>query len=118
MLFLFLLFCLDCKVWTRAKINYPFIFEFDPRHSLDWHQLSEVRLKTLNIYVDIFSLMGIVTMCATLPVGSLCLAQLPTGWNQFDVPLLASDSNRAFCHDHVLSWPDTVSQKPRVVAVL
>ena len=41
-LFLFLLFCLDCKVWTDAKINYPFIFEFDNRHNLDWHQLSEV----------------------------------------------------------------------------
>lgn len=41
-LFLFLLFCLDCKVWTRAKINYPFIFEFDSRHNLDWHQLAEL----------------------------------------------------------------------------
>ena len=42
MLFLFLLFCLDCKVWTKAKINYPFIFEFDARHNLHWHQLSEL----------------------------------------------------------------------------
>ena len=42
MLFLFLIFCLDCKVWTNAKINYPFIFEFDVRHNLDWHQLSEL----------------------------------------------------------------------------
>jgi hypothetical protein len=25
-----------------AKINYPFIFEFDSRHNLDWHQLAEV----------------------------------------------------------------------------
>ena len=41
-LFLFLLFCLDCKVWTHSKINYPFIFEFDSRHNLDWHQLAEV----------------------------------------------------------------------------
>lgn len=41
-LFLFLLFCVDCRVWTRAKINYVFIFEFDTRHNLDWHQLSEL----------------------------------------------------------------------------
>ena len=41
-LFLFLLFCLDCRTWARAKINYVFIFEFDTRHSLDWRQLSEV----------------------------------------------------------------------------
>lgn len=42
-LFLFLLFCVDCRIWTRNKINYPFIFEFDPRHNLDWHQLAVVR---------------------------------------------------------------------------
>ncbi len=41
-LFLFLLFCLDCRIWTKARINYVFIFEFDNRHNLDWHQLSEV----------------------------------------------------------------------------
>ncbi|KAL8828149.1 MAG: hypothetical protein Q9191_002755 [Dirinaria sp. TL-2023a] len=40
--FLFLLFCIDCRIWTRAKINYIFIFEFDTRHNLDWHQLSEL----------------------------------------------------------------------------
>ena len=41
MLYLFLLFCLDCRFWHKYKINYPFIFEFDPRHQLDWKQLSE-----------------------------------------------------------------------------
>jgi xenotropic and polytropic retrovirus receptor 1 len=41
MLFLFMLFCVDCYIWNRHKINYPFIFEFDTRHNLDWRQLSE-----------------------------------------------------------------------------
>lgn len=41
MLFLFSMFCLNCKIWTSNRINYPFIFEFDPRHQLDWRQLSE-----------------------------------------------------------------------------
>ena len=41
MLFLFILFCLDCRMWRRHKVNYTFIFEFDPRHSLDWRQLAE-----------------------------------------------------------------------------
>ena len=41
-LFLFLFFCFDCRIWTRAKINYVFIFEFDTRHNLNWHQLSEL----------------------------------------------------------------------------
>ncbi|KAH0542295.1 hypothetical protein FGG08_003322 [Glutinoglossum americanum] len=38
---LFLSFVLNCKIWTEAKINYVFIFEFDTRHHLDWHQLAE-----------------------------------------------------------------------------
>ena len=41
-LILFLLFVLDCRQWSRAKINYVFVFEFDSRHNLDWRQLAEV----------------------------------------------------------------------------
>ncbi len=41
-LLLVLLFCLACRIWKRAKINYVFIFEFDTRHHLDWRQLCEV----------------------------------------------------------------------------
>ncbi|KAI2609243.1 EXS-domain-containing protein [Hypoxylon sp. NC1633] len=40
MLALMFMFCLDCHMWTANKINYPFIFEFDTRHNLDWRQLS------------------------------------------------------------------------------
>ncbi|KAI9652414.1 MAG: hypothetical protein M1831_006823 [Alyxoria varia] len=43
-LLLMLLFCVDCKVFNEAKINYPFIFEFDTHHNVDWKQLSEARL--------------------------------------------------------------------------
>ncbi|KAI5924074.1 EXS family-domain-containing protein [Camillea tinctor] len=39
MLLLFFLFCVNCRLWTASKINYPFIFEFDTRHDLDWRQL-------------------------------------------------------------------------------
>ncbi|KAL1302973.1 hypothetical protein AAFC00_003290 [Neodothiora populina] len=42
MLLLTLLFCLACRVWQRAKVNYAFIFEFDTRHNLDWRQLAEI----------------------------------------------------------------------------
>ncbi|KAI9725070.1 MAG: hypothetical protein M1812_000346 [Candelaria pacifica] len=41
-LFLFLLFSFDCRVFSMAKINYVFIFEFDTRHALDWRQLLEL----------------------------------------------------------------------------
>ncbi|KAF4616199.1 hypothetical protein G7Y89_g15208 [Cudoniella acicularis] len=40
-LYLFCWFCLDCSIWARNKINYAFVFEFDPRHNLDWRELSE-----------------------------------------------------------------------------
>ncbi|KAI0977065.1 EXS family-domain-containing protein [Xylaria arbuscula] len=39
-LLLFSLFCINCYFWTANKINYPFIFEFDTRHHLDWRQLA------------------------------------------------------------------------------
>ncbi|KAJ5461427.1 uncharacterized protein N7458_002979 [Penicillium daleae] len=37
-----LLFCLACMVWTKAKVNYRFIFEYNTRHTLEWRQLLEV----------------------------------------------------------------------------
>ncbi|KAK1761008.1 EXS family-domain-containing protein [Echria macrotheca] len=40
-LLLFILFTLDCRMWTKNRINYPFIFEFDTRNNLDWKQLAE-----------------------------------------------------------------------------
>ncbi|KAJ9650360.1 Xenotropic and polytropic retrovirus receptor 1 [Neophaeococcomyces mojaviensis] len=41
-LLLFLLFVLDCRIWTKARINYVFVFEYDTRHVLDWRQLAEI----------------------------------------------------------------------------
>ncbi|KAK5462865.1 Xenotropic and polytropic retrovirus receptor 1 [Exophiala xenobiotica] len=41
-LLLFLLFCLDCRIWTQSHINYVFVFEYDTRHVLDWRQLAEL----------------------------------------------------------------------------
>lgn len=43
LLLLMMFFCIDCRIFHRAKVNYVFIFEFDTRHNLDWRQLSEVR---------------------------------------------------------------------------
>jgi hypothetical protein len=42
MTFLFLLFCLACRIWHLSKINYVFVFEYDTRHHLDWRQLAEL----------------------------------------------------------------------------
>ncbi|KAG6195476.1 hypothetical protein E4U47_006377 [Claviceps purpurea] len=40
MLLMLFLFCVNCFIWTRNKINYPFIFEFDQRSMLDWRRLA------------------------------------------------------------------------------
>ncbi|KAK4147228.1 uncharacterized protein C8A04DRAFT_34420 [Dichotomopilus funicola] len=40
-LLLFTLFTLDCRIWLKNKVNYPFIFEFDARNFLDWKQVAE-----------------------------------------------------------------------------
>lgn len=41
-----ILFCLgfaiNTMVWTRSHINYKFIFEFDPRDNLDYHEFAEL----------------------------------------------------------------------------
>ncbi|OAA72563.1 spx [Cordyceps fumosorosea ARSEF 2679] len=41
MLLLFALFCINCYVWTKCKINYTFIFELDPRTRIDWRRMAE-----------------------------------------------------------------------------
>ncbi|ERF75856.1 hypothetical protein EPUS_01222 [Endocarpon pusillum Z07020] len=47
---LFLLFAMDCRIWTRSKINYIFVFEYDSRHVLDWRELAE--LPTLFLFLE------------------------------------------------------------------
>ena len=51
--FHFLLFCVDCMIWNRTKINYVFVFEYDTRSALDWRQLAEVCLLNYFLFPDI-----------------------------------------------------------------
>lgn len=51
-LLLTLLFCLACRLWSRAKINHTFIFEFDTRNHQDWRQLVEVGIDEASDVVD------------------------------------------------------------------
>lgn len=87
MLFLTLLFCLDCRVWQRAKVNYAFIFEFDTRHHVDWRQLSEVCQPqiwwkvsplTLCSYLH-FSRFAWVSRCGSISAALLTTASTCTG---------------------------------------
>jgi hypothetical protein len=42
MLLQVLLFAINLCVWAKNKINYAFIFEFDPRHQMNYRQFLEV----------------------------------------------------------------------------
>jgi hypothetical protein len=37
-----LLFAINLRVWAKNKINYAFIFEFDPRNQMNYRQFLEV----------------------------------------------------------------------------
>ena len=107
MLLLFLLFCLNCKVWTQAKINYPFIFEFDARHSICWHQLSEVSFILSHCLIsELLTLPA--PMLTPFPFGTLHLAQFSAGRNKCNVPLLASHPHRNFHHDSDVPWSNII----------
>lgn len=102
MLLLFSLFCLDCYVWTANKINYPFIFEFDPRHNLDWRQLSEFPsfcLLLLGIFIWLnFTRYGSPVMYLYYPVLLIFLTLVVV---LLPVPILGHRSRKWFAYSHV-----------------
>ncbi|KAH8701764.1 putative signal transduction protein Syg1 [Talaromyces proteolyticus] len=83
--FHYMLFCLDCMIWTRAKINYAFVFEFDTRHVLNWRQLAEWRLLLAGLYPVEFRdfFLGDMYCSQTYAMGNIelffCL--YATAWN-------------------------------------
>jgi xenotropic and polytropic retrovirus receptor 1 len=101
-LYLFSWFCLDCAVWSRSKINYQFVFEFDPRHDLDWRQLSEFPsflILVLGLFVWVnFSRDGAPEMYTYYPVilvfATLVLILLPA-------PIIFHRSRRWFAYSLV-----------------
>jgi hypothetical protein len=78
MLILMLFFVIDCKLWTKAKVNYVFVFEFDTRHHLDWRQLAEVRCVTIKVR-RVLTL--IVAMFFLVSPWLVCLAKLHQIWS-------------------------------------
>jgi len=101
-LYLFAFFCIDCSVWVANKINYVFIFEFDPRNHLDWRQLAEfpaflTLLLGLFMWIN-FSDLGAPEMYLYYPVllifVTLVIIFLP-------VPILFHRSRSWFAYAHV-----------------
>jgi hypothetical protein len=103
-LYLFSWFCLDCSIWTRNKINYQFVFEFDPRSHLDWRELAEFPsflILVLGLFVWLnFTSYGSSAMYIYYPVilifVTVVLIFLPA-------PILFHRSRRWFVYSHVSS---------------
>ena len=101
-LYLFSWFCLDCSIWTRNKINYQFVFEFDLRHNLDWRELSEFPsflILVLGLFVWLnFSRYGSPEMFIYYPVilifVTVVIIFIPA-------PIIFHRSRRWFVYSHV-----------------
>lgn len=102
MLYLFFLFCGNCYIWTKNKVNYPFIFELDPRHNLDWRQLSEFPCfcaLLLGIFLWLnFTRYGSPDMFLYYPV---LLIFLTTVLVFLPAPILGHKSRQWFVYSHV-----------------
>ncbi|KAG9246412.1 SPX domain-containing protein [Calycina marina] len=101
-LYLFSWFCLACSIWTKNKINYQFVFEFDTRHNLDWRQLSEfpsflVFLLGLFVWLN-FSCYGAPEMFIYYPVILIFTTVLLIF---FPFPTILHRSRRWLVYSHV-----------------
>lgn len=116
LLLLVLLFCLDCRIFTNAKVNYIFIFEFDTRHNLDWRQLSELPaffffLLGLCIWLN-FSHIGGDTMYLWWPVvyaavvGTILFLPAPVLYHESRKWFLYSLSRLLFPGIYSVEWRD------------
>ena len=106
MLLLFSLFCINCMIWEKNKINYPFIFEFDQRHHLDWRTLSEFPSFFLLVFGIIiwanFSRYGPEEFYLYYPVVLLSITAIIIF---LPFPIIAHRARKWFAYSHVRSSP-------------
>ncbi|KAL5614560.1 hypothetical protein BROUX41_004663 [Berkeleyomyces rouxiae] len=100
-LLLFSLFCIDCWIWTTNKVNYQFIFELDPRHQLDWRQMSEfpsfmTLLFGFFMWLN-FSRYGTQAMFLYYPIILICLSLLIIF---FPAPIFRPRARKWFIYSH------------------
>jgi hypothetical protein len=107
-LLLFSLFTLDCRMWTKNKVNYPFIFEFDARNFLDWKQLAEFpsfffALFGVFIWLNFSRLGDWEEMYLYYPVVLICISLVILF---FPAPVLHHKARRWFLYSHVCTRPN------------
>lgn len=113
MLFLMLLFVVDCRIWTVHKVNYVFVFEFDTRHHLDWRQLAEVSSACANAIL--FSDQLTVALLFSATPWTLCMAELLEIWRRGDVHLLSCRSRLHHRVSPLFPGTHTFSSKSELV---
>lgn len=98
-------------IWTRTKINYVFVFEFDTRSALDWRQLAEVlAVSLLSTYLTLA-----VTFSVLLSPGPVHVAQFYV--DQCHVYLLASRAHFRDSRRHVPPVSSALPPKPKMVGI-
>ena len=102
-LLMFALFTLACRIWTRNKVNYPFIFEFDTRNNLEWKQLAEFpsfffALFGLFIWLNFSGLGDWEDMFLYFPTILICISLLILF---LPFPILHHKARRWFLYSHV-----------------
>jgi hypothetical protein len=102
MLLLFYMFCINCSVWTRTKVNHAFIFEFDQNNRVDWRQLSEfpsffLLMLGISMWAN-FSRYGPDELYLYYPVGLIGVTTITIA---LPLPVLSYSSRKAFLYAHV-----------------
>jgi cell division protein FtsW (lipid II flippase) len=89
-------------IWNQNKVNYPFIFEFDQRHHLDWRELAQFPsffFLVLGLFMWVnFSRYGDPDMYIYYPVILICFTVLILF---FPAPTILHRSRRWFAYSHV-----------------
>ncbi len=98
-----------------AKINYPFIFEFDSRHNLDWHQLAEVSVLIVSQKLVLTNCKA--AMFPSVHARAVYVAELPAVRSGCHVLVLACPASRHHRPNPLLSSPNPLPQESRVVAL-
>lgn len=115
MMLLFSLFCVNCYVWTKCKVNYAFVFEFDPRSHVDWRRLAEFPSFFLLLFGVVmwanFSRHGDERLYLYYPVILIALTALII---LFPAPIMAYKTRNWFAYSHVSALFISLHDRPPV----
>lgn len=102
-------------IWTKSKINYAFVFEYDTRHTLEWRQLLEVCPMTRALLWPLSSNETPDPCLFHVPIRPFHVAQF--FMDQYHVHILACRINRSICFHCVLASTSAASSESEMVGL-